>query len=193
MAVRLGTEYKQMELDLNSQQLQEFMNRFKTNDFRTKARVFENGDTEFILFDEGNEIPLAFRNMGSFFKYEGSYTIKNWKLAHAIQKAVRDFKGHALVHRVYDKHVIEYQYKYGNVALIKEFKDGKERVIYQYNDQLAQLNHLFKQQVVEDQINWIKLQIDMLLDQRLTMSKNEVHLIDNQLQKLTNELFVLEA
>jgi hypothetical protein len=193
MAVRLGTEYKQMELDLNSQQLQEFMSRFKTSGFRTKARVFENGDTEFILFDEGNEIPLAFRNMGSSFKFEGSYTIKNWKLAHAIQKAVRDFKGHALVHRVYDKQVIEYQYKYGSVIQIKEFKDDKERVIYQYNDQLAQLTHLFKQQVVEDQILWIKLQIDMILDQRLTLSKEDVHLADKQLRELTKELFILEA
>lgn len=193
MAARLGTKYKQMELDLNSQQLQEFMNRFKTNNFRTKARVFENGDTEFILFDDGNEIPLAFRNMGSFFKYEGSYTIKNWNLAHAIQKAVRDFKGHALVHRIYDKHIIEYHYEYGNVVQIKEFKDGKERVIYQYKNHLALLNDLFKQQVVEDQIGWIRLQIDMLLDQRLNPNNNNVHLIDKQLQELTKELFVLEA
>jgi hypothetical protein len=193
MAVRLATEYKQMELDLSSQQLQEFMDRFKTNDFRTKARVFENGDTEFILFDEGTEIPLAFRNMGSFFKYEGSYTIKNWKLAHAIQKAVRDFEGHALVHRVYNKYVIEYQYEHGNVVQIKEFQDGKQRVIYQYNNQLDQLNHLLKQQVIEDQIGWVRLQVDMLLDQRLKVHKTDSYLIDKQLQKLTKELFILEA
>lgn len=78
MARRIATEYKLLELDLNSQQLQEFMKLFSKSDFKTEVRVFENGDTEFILFDEGNEIPLAFRNMGSFYKFEGSYTIKSW-------------------------------------------------------------------------------------------------------------------
>lgn len=193
MAVRLATEYKQMELDLNSQQFQEFMKRFKLNDFQTKARVFENGDTEFILFDEGNKIPLSFRNMGSFYRYEGSYTIKNWKLAHAIQKAVRDFEGNALVHRIYDNLVIKYQYKYGKVILIKEFQGEKQRVIYQINDHLAKLNQIFTQQVVEDQIDWVKLQIDMLLDQRIKATEDNADFIDNQLSNLTKELFVMEV
>jgi hypothetical protein len=193
MAVRLATEYKKMELDLNSQQFQEFMKRFKLNDFQTKARVFENGDTEFILFDEGIEIPLSFRNVGSFYKCEGSYTIKNWKLAHAIQKAVRDFKGHALVHRIYDNLIISYQYNYGKVILIKEFQGESQRVIYQFNDNLAKLNQLFAEQVVEDQIGWVRLQIDMLLDQRFKQSKGSTEFIDNQLNKLTKELFIMEA
>lgn len=193
MAVRLATEYKKMELDLNSQQFHEFMIRFKHNDFQTKARVFENGDTEFILFDEGIEIPLSFRNVGSFYKCEGSYTIKNWKLAHAIQKAVRDFKGHALVHRIYDNLIITYQYKYGKVILIKEFQGENQRVIYQFNDHLAKLNQVFAQQVIEDQIDWVKLQIDMLLDQRLKVNEEATQFIDSQLYNLTKELFVMEG
>jgi len=193
MARRIATEYKLLELDLNSQQLQEFMKLFTKSDFKTEVRVFENGDTEFILYDEGTEIPLAFRNMGSFFKVEGSYIVKSWKLAHVLQKAVRDYKGHACVHRVYEQHRVEYRYEYGNVILIKEIRGENERIVYQHQNLANKLEALFNQKVVEDQINWTKLQIDMLLEKRLHSNKKTKQEIDAELKLLSNELFYLEA
>lgn len=193
MARRIATEYKLLELDLNSQQLQEFMKLFSKSDFKTEVRVFENGDTEFILFDEGNEIPLAFRNMGSFYKFEGSYTIKSWKLAHIMQKAVREFKGHAYVERIYEYHKVEYRYEYGNVVLIKELNGENQRIVYEYKNLISQLQQLFNEQVIEDHISWTKLQIDLLLQQRLNSGEDEITKIDEQLKMLSQDLFVLEA
>jgi hypothetical protein len=195
MAQRIATEYKQILLELTSQQLQEFMNLFKGKNNATEVRVYENGDTEFILFDDGNEIPLAFRNIGLSFYFEGSYTIKDVQLAHTMRQAIRVFKGSAIVHRVYDSYIMEYHYQHGNVMKIIEKKDnGSAALIYEYHDTVGDLTRLFAEQGVEDQISWVKLQIDMLLDQRCNVNSLDViRSIDAKLDELSHDLFVLEA
>jgi hypothetical protein len=193
MAQRIATEYKQIQLELTNQQLQAFINFFKAKNFPTEVRVFDNGDTEFILFDKGSEIPLAFRNIGYLFHYEGSYVIKDTELASTMQKAVHDFKGHALVHRIYDNYVMEYHYQYGNVTKIIERKSSGSRLVFEYNDPALHLSLLFAEQGVEDEIAWIKLQIDMLLDQRTRAKGVMLRSIDEKLRELTKELFIAEA
>lgn len=195
MANRIATEYRCMELDLDHHQFQMFTKLFESSQCRTEVRIYENSDPEFILFDEGNEkIPLTFKKVGAHFKYQGSYKIRNWKLAHAMQKAIRDFKGAALVHRIYDKQTIEYHYQNGIVQRIIEMKDNNRRLIYEYKDTLDKIKRLFTEQVVEDHIAWIKLQIDMLLDKRQqTKEKQEQENIDLQLKNLSKELFINEA
>jgi hypothetical protein len=193
MARRIATVYKQLELDLSCQQLEEFMKMFSKSDFRTEVRVYENGDTEFILFDEENQIPLAFRNLGSRYTIEGSYKITDWKLAQAMQKAVREFKGHALVHRIYEHQIMHYQYEHGIVTLIKECKGDKERTIYQFDDFAGKLVRLYSSQVIEDQIAWTQLQIDFLLDQRIKALPEVKNQIDETIQSLSRELFLLEG
>lgn len=193
MAQRIATEYKQIELELTNQQLQAFINFFKAKNFPTEVRVFDNGDTEFILFDKGSEIPLAFRNIGYLFHYEGSYVIKDTELASTMQKAVHDFKGHALVHRIYDNYVMEYHYQYGNVTKIIERNGSGSRLVFEYNDPALHLSLLFAEQGVEDEIAWIKLHIDMLLDQRTKAQGAMLRFIDEKLRELTKELFIAEA
>jgi len=194
MAQRLATEYKQIVLELNSQQLQGFINLFKMNNFSSEIRVYENGDTEFILFDNGNEIPLAFRNMGLFFEFKGSYIITDLQLAHTMRKAIRDFKGNAIVNRLYNGYSMEYHYEHGIVMKIVECKKESQTVIYQYEDTVGKLTRLFAKQGVEDQIAWVRLQIDLLLDQRKkTQNMKTIAVIDQQLGSLSRELISLEA
>lgn len=193
MAQRLSTRYYLMELDISGQQLEEFVSMFKKNNFRTEVKVFENGDTELTLFDDDTEIPLAFINMGTFFKFEGCYTIKNWHLAHMMHRVVRYFKGNALVHRIYEKLEIEYQYKDGKVSQIIEHKNGQQRLIYKLNHVVDHLNYIFKERVIEDKIAWIYLQIDQLLDRRIQVNETMKNKIDQKLKKLCKELFILEG
>ncbi|HJV45351.1 MAG TPA: non-ribosomal peptide synthetase module [Bacillota bacterium] len=194
MAQRLATEYKQIILELTSQQLQEFIDFFKGKKYLTEVRVCENGDTEFILLDDGKEIPLAFHSNGLLFQFEGSYMISDLQLAQLMRQIIKEFKGTATVHRVYNHYVMEYDYEYGNVKRILERKDGAVTLIYEYQDTAGSLTRLFEQQGVEDQITWVKLQIDMLLEHRAkTSSKAGIEGIDIQLNELTRELFALEA
>lgn len=195
MAARLETEYKQIEFDLDGVQLQEFIQLFQTNDFRTKTRIFDNGlteDIEFIFVDQENEIPLVFRHFGSSFICEGSYKIKDAQLAQTMQKAVRQFKANALVHRIYTSYTIEYFYNLGKVMHIKEICQDKIQTIYEYHDPLQSFKNLFVQQNVELEIEQIKQEIDFWLDQR-NLKKDDTRRIDSKLRGLVQKLFVLEG
>ncbi|WP_134705055.1 non-ribosomal peptide synthetase module [Ammoniphilus sp. YIM 78166] len=191
MAQRVATMYKQVKLELSPHQLKEFVKLFETNHNTTQIRVFENGDTEMILFDHGNEIPLVFHPLGPHFIFEGSFIMKDLQLANTMRKAVQECKGHALVHRLYLKHIMEYQYAYGNVVKIQEIRDNTTKLVYEYKDTIGDLTRLYLQRGVEDQIAWVRLQIDQLLD--LRMKSEDKTAIDASLQALTHELFVLEA
>lgn len=196
MAARLKTEYKQIEFDLNAVQLQTFIQLFQVNGFRTKTRIFDNGDSgdmEFLLIDQDNELPLVFHHLGSSFICEGSYSIKDRQLAHVMQKAVRDFQASALVHRVYPTYTIEYLYKAGKVVHIKELQQGHEtQMIYEYHDPYIELQHIFSQQAVEVKIDQVKKEIDSLLDQR-NLKQDQATSIDTKLTKLAHKLFILEG
>jgi len=191
MAQRVATVYKQVKLELSPHQLKEFVRLFETHHNTTQIRVFENGDTEMILFDHGNEIPLVFHPLGPHFIFEGSFTLKDLKLANTMRKAVQECKGHALVHRLYHKHVMEYQYSYGSVIKIQEIRNDSTKLVYEYKDTIGDLTRLYQQRGVEDQIAWVRLQIDQLLDYR--MKTEDKITIDEKLQSLAHELFVLEA
>lgn len=191
MAQRVATVYKQITLELSPHQLKAFLNLFESHHASTQVRVYENGDTEMILFDHGNEIPLVFHPLGLQFIFEGSFVVKDLQLANTMRKAVQEWKGHALVHRLYSKHIMEYEYAFGNVVKIQEIRGDETRLIYEYKDTIGILTRLFAERGAEDQIAWVKLQIDMLLDLRLKTEQTEA--IDMQLKELVNELFILEA
>ena len=120
-----------------------------------------------------------------------SLKILNWLLP--CKKAVHDFKGHALVHRIYDNYIMEYHYQYGNVTKIIERNGSGSRLVFEYNDPALHLSLLFAEQGVEDEIAWIKLHIDMLLDQRTKAQGAMLRFIDEKLRELTKELFIAEA
>lgn len=195
MVRRIATEYKHILLDLSNDQFQQFLDYFNKEDIQTEVRIFENGDKEFILFDEGGAIPLAFRNMGSYLKFEGtSYLIKTWKIAYTLQKALNKFKGHAIVHRIYEDEIIKYVYNCGQVVKISEQSYGdEEHIIYNKDDSLSHIEHLFNENVIEEQITQLKKQIDNLLDQRLIANVTTKKRIDKELNILSRQLFVLEA
>jgi hypothetical protein len=197
MAARLATEYKHFELDLDDQQLEEFMLLLRSFGFKTKARIFENGDSgdaEISLYDHGQEIPFMFKKVGNHYKIEGSaLTIKDWNLAHTLQKALRQFHGHALAHRIFVGHRVEYYYRHGKVVHIKELQNGEEKLIYQYKDLMLELKYMLADQNIEQRILVLKQQVDHLLDQRNQLINGQTETIDNQLRKLSKQLFILEA
>lgn len=193
MARRLSTKYYFMELDVSGQQWEEVISILNRHNFTTKVKVLENGDKELILCDEEKEIPLCFKNMGTFLKLEGSCLITNWDLAYAIQNILRQFKGDALVHRIYPQYIIEYLYVDGKVSRIMEYKHNEQRVIYEVHPALVQLYKSFKERVIEDKIAWTYLQIDQLLDRRLKADPALKQALDQELSKLAHELFILEG
>jgi hypothetical protein len=191
MARRVATDYKCMKLEVSSKQLQTLLDLFVTHYASTEVRVFENGDTELILSDDDDRIPLIFRPLGSHYLFEGSFCTKDLKLANAFRKAVQEYKGYAIVHRIYPTYVMVYYYEYGEVTKIEEVRGKDVRVVYEYQDSVGIMQRMLSDQRIEAHIEWVKWQIDWLLDQRL--STQNVQAIDQRLKALTQELMVLEA
>ncbi|MDQ0339661.1 hypothetical protein J2S00_002449 [Caldalkalibacillus uzonensis] len=194
MARRIATEYRNILIDLNLTQFEEFMHFLQEADIQTEVRIFENGDKECILYDEYSMIPLAFRNMGSYLKCTGNFVVYNWNIAYALQRSLQQFKGNAICYRIYRGEIIEYEYVQGQIMKITEIKNGKKQLIYYSEDTFPYVQQqLYDSNKIETQIAEIKAEIDCLLDQRITAHKAKVADIDEQLKSLVKKLFILEA
>ncbi|MFT9850206.1 non-ribosomal peptide synthetase module [Aneurinibacillus sp. REN35] len=195
MAQRVATEYKKLVLELSTLQLQSFIEMFQTGEFKSEVRVYENGEKEIVLFDRERLIPLSFKLVGATYTFEGGYTIRDAKLANHMRQAVRRFKGSAVVHRVYPSYTMIYHYNEGKVMKIIEQKGDSQSLVFEYRDTVGDLQRLFEARGVEDQIAWLRVQIDQLLDFR--NGRLAAHLstedVDRQLEKLSHQLFVAEA
>ncbi|TDF97750.1 non-ribosomal peptide synthetase module [Paenibacillus piri] len=172
-----------------------FIQMFVNHQASLQVRVLENGNQEVVLPDDaGQEIVLSFERKLGFYICQGSCRITNRKLVDLMRKAVSSFKGSAVVHRIYAAYTMIYEYERGTVVKIMESKNGNEKVIYEYKDTVGQLEQLFQNDAVEREISRIKLTINQLLDLRNDLQDEAVREhIDDRLQKLTHELFVLEA
>jgi hypothetical protein len=196
MARRLATEYIKAVLEVSEAEFNEFVSLFQNENFRTEVKICENGDREITLYDKDHQIPLSFKKQGSHFEFEGSYRICDVELAGVMRKAVKQFKGFAIVHRIYANFTMVYHYDMGTVVKIAERSGQKERVIYEYRNPALELERLFMRQGAEDEIAHVKREIDRLLDLRNRTPRSDrdaLLRIDKQLAMLAHQLFVLEA
>lgn len=195
MAQRVATEYKKVVLELKPTELHSFISLFGAPEFHSEICVLENGETELVLHDNEEEIPFSFKWMGTHYHFEGAYTIHNLKLANQMRMAVRKFKGTAIAHRIFPGYTMTYTYLDGNVVRITEEKKGIVSLVYEYKDTTGELQKMYESRIAEDEISWIRIYIDQLLDLRnkSSMLSLSTKNIDQQLHELSHRLFVLEA
>lgn len=111
-----------------------------------------------------------------------------------MRKAVSEFKGSAIVNRVYTGYTMVYHYVQGSVVTIIERKGDQDKIIYAHQDTLGEMEKLFLRSEIEQEIEQLKGSINQLLDLRNEMNdKSSVIQIDGRLTELTHRLFVLEA
>ncbi|ALS23269.1 MULTISPECIES: hypothetical protein [Paenibacillus] len=195
MANRLATEYVKTCLKLTEAEMTQFIQMFVDQGASLQVKVLENGNQEVVLQDDaGEEIVLPFERQMNLYVCQGTCRMKNRNLVNAMRKAVSVFKGDAVVHRIYHAYTMVYTYKQGAVVKIVEKAKNAEKVVYEFKDTLGQLEHLFHKNEVEQEIRWLKEQVNSLLDLRNEITENYVRdQIDVRLRKLTHRLFVLEA
>jgi hypothetical protein len=191
MAQWLSTEYVKAMLAVTSAELEQFIEFFRDENLQAKVKVCENGDREVVIANDIEEIPLSFKNIEPYYKFSGSYEIFDSKLACAMRKAMKQFRGDAIVKRVYSGFIMTYYYENGIVVKIMECSGARERVIYEYTNYNGQLEWIYRNRGAEKEIQLIKCEIDHLLDQRNRYDHN--HDIDTRLKFLSHQLFVLEA
>jgi hypothetical protein len=172
-----------------------FVQIFADHQVQLQVKVYENGNQDVVIQDVNNdEIVLSFERMDCKYVFTGSCRINNLNLVNVMRKAVAEFKGSALVNRIYSGYTMVYQYSFGAVMKITELKDSVEKVIYEYKDTVEQLKLLFLKHDVEEEIKTVYKQINEILDLRnVSMESTFIPQIDQRLQLLTHRLFTLEA
>lgn len=195
MAHRLATEYVKTCLQLTEAEMFRFIQLFVDQQVTLQIKVLENGSQE-VAFqdDEGQEIVLSFEHQSGKYVCIGSCRLSNTRLANLMRMAVSEFKGSAVVNRIYSTYTMVYYYDKGTVVKIVEVKDQLEKIIYEYKDTVGQFEQLFHKKEVEREIEMVYGQINHLLDLRNAMQEQEIReQIDGRLEQLTQRLFVLEA
>ncbi|HZG87091.1 non-ribosomal peptide synthetase module [Paenibacillus sp.] len=196
MAQRLATEYVKTCLIVNEAQWYQLIQLFQVHNLTFKVKVLENGDHE-VVFEQASgteSLTLTFQRKLGKFVLEGSCRFTDLQLANAMRKAVSQFKGDAVVNRIYEAYTLEYQYRNGAVVRITERSARGERLVYEHKDTLGELSRTFMNGSVEAQIQVVRLEINDWLDRRnACKDAAELRGIDAELNRLSHRLFVLEA
>ncbi|MEW9700164.1 non-ribosomal peptide synthetase module [Paenibacillus sp. SI8] len=195
MAQRLATEYVKTCLQLTEAEMFKFFQMFVDHQVTLQVKVLENGNQEVVFQDDaGQEIVLSFEQKSGLYECTGSCRLSNTLLANLMRKAVSEFKGSAIVNRIYPGYTMVYYYERGTVVKIEEVKGQLLTVIYEFKDTIGQMEQLFQKNEIEREISAIYEQINYLLDLRNAMQDQDTHQqIDIRLSGLTHRLFTLEA
>src|SRR5690606_4535038 len=146
MAQRLATEYVKTCLHLTEAEMSSFLDLLTMNQVNPRVKITENGTQEVVFQDDaGEEICLSFERKNGYLVCEGSCKIQNPKLANLMRKAVSEFKGDAIVNRIYTSYTMNYIYKRGSVVQIMEITQGSKKLVFEYKDTVGQLERMFNQ------------------------------------------------
>ncbi len=196
MAQRLATEYVKTCLVLDEAELSQLLQLFQNHNLAFKVKVLELGDQE-VVFENASgaeSLALTFERRHGKYVLEGSCRFTDLKLANAMRKAVSQFKGDAIVNRIYEFHTVEYRYRAGAVVRITERTKRGERLVYEYKDTIGELARTFRGNGAEAEIQVVRLEINEWLDRRNeAWDPQAIAGIDAELQRLSHRLFVLEA
>lgn len=195
MAQRLATEYVKTCLELTEAEMSRFISMFQEHQNLLQVKVMDNGSQEIVLMNHQDErVALSFERRRGKYVFEGSCRLTNPQLVNLMRKAVSEFKGSAIVNRVYTGYTMVYHYVQGSVVTIIERKGDQDKIIYAHQDTLGEMEKLFLRSEIEQEIEQLKGSINQLLDLRNEMNdKSSVIQIDGRLTELTHRLFVLEA
>ncbi|WP_232698336.1 hypothetical protein [Brevibacillus daliensis] len=198
MAQRLATNYATAFFTMTELELNQFVKFFAQERLLLMEQIFDSGDRDIVILDGSTEIHLAFLKFENRYICDSSYQIKDIALANVMRKAMKTFKAHGIVHRIYENYSIVYHYDEGSVTKIEEVNDQEESVIFEdsSNNYAKELQYLYKQTGSEQEILLLKEETDRLLDKRIWANANKpnsVTTIDNKLSAVSHRLFILEA
>lgn len=196
MAQRLATEYVKTCLVLEEAELFQLLQLFQNHNLAFKVKVLDNGDQE-VAFENASgsdALVVTFERRSGKYVLEGSIRFTSLVLANAMRKAVAQFKGDAVVNRIYNYYTLQYHYRQGAVTRIIERSKGGERLVYERKDTYGEWMKTFQRQSVEAEIKVVRREIDELLDRRnQCAAPEELPVIDDGLHRLAHRLFVMEA
>lgn len=199
MAKRLATKFVKADLQFTEEEMGRFIERLRLTEHAVnlKVRICENGNQEVVLRDPemGEDVVLPFEKRRDRYVAIGcTFLLHSHRLAETMRKAIVTGRGNARMHRIYSSFTMVYEYAGGTVVRITERSGAGEKPIYEYRDSAGELERLYVDQSVEEQIRETREKIDVLLDRRNRLNgAGQIDQVDRQLAGHAHRLFVLEA
>ncbi|WP_342480573.1 non-ribosomal peptide synthetase module [Paenibacillus sp. FSL L8-0340] len=194
MAQRLATEYVNTTLQMTEFQMNQFLLTADTCFISHRVKVLGGGEQEIVLEENGGEaIRLNVERRGHLYICTFSCRVVNPHLNNAVRKLFVTYKGSGSVNRIYQGITMEYYYESGSVRRISELTANGSKLIYQHKQSLSEMMTLFKSDAIEREIAALRLEIDSLLDCRLTVQSDKmIGKIDGKLTAINRRLIELE-
>ncbi|MCM3700391.1 non-ribosomal peptide synthetase module [Paenibacillus macerans] len=195
MAQRLATEYVNASLRLSEVQMSQFIHKVYDPHVRQRVKVLDNGGQEVVLEDDGGEeVHLPFDRKDGYYVCELSFRLEQPHLTNVMRLLFAAFKGSGMVTRIYNGFMMMYYYENGRVRKIVEYSRESYKLVFELKDTLAELQSIYRNEAIEQEIESIHTRINQLLDQRFVASQPKVlDRIDDELRNCSRRLFALEA
>lgn len=196
MAKRIATEYVSARLTVTESEMPALISFCEAQQLRLQVFVLDNGNQELVLEDEagGEAVRLNFERDGSRYVCVLSCRVVRSNLTDALRKLVAQFKGDAVVNRIYQGFTMVYHYMEGMVVRIVESKGDQLRTVFEHRDTIGRMEAQFKRRNVEEEIGILRRAVNELLDLRnQTREPEHIADIDERLKNHSRLLFALEA
>lgn len=195
MAQRLATEYVNASLRLSEVQMSQFIHKVYDPHVQQRVKVLENGDHEVVLEDDGGEeVHLPFDRRDGYYVCELSFRLEKPHLTNVMRLLFAAFKGSGMVTRIFNGFMMMYYYQEGRVRKIVEYSRDSYKLVFELKDTAGELQRVFHNNDVEQEIVMIHKNINSLLDLRFVSgNRDQITQIDDELRQYSRRLFVLEA
>ncbi|MGG1618301.1 hypothetical protein ACIFQM_11675 [Paenibacillus sp. NRS-1782] len=145
-------------------------------------------------------VKLRFQQLRTgHYKLAGDYVIRDAKLAEWLEKLIGSTRGHAIVKRVKDHHILVENILFGEVIRLVEVTGFKQRVIYQKGPVLSaqEMEEMYISNEGETRLLLLRMEVDDELEKLFTaMIEGDTIRAENcheRLQALSRQLLMMEA
>ncbi|MFB5677567.1 hypothetical protein ACE3NQ_05105 [Paenibacillus terreus] len=133
------------------------------------------------------------------YKLAGDYLIKDEKLAEWLENLIGVTRGHAIVKRIKDQHILVKNILFGEVIRLVEVNGFRQRVLFQKGVQLSteKLEEMLASKEGELRLQLARMEVDDGLEQLWSAlqagNKEKADICRSRLKELSRQLLMLEG
>ncbi|MBE3563582.1 MAG: hypothetical protein IMX05_07690 [Hydrogenibacillus schlegelii] len=212
MGRRIATEFETIRLALGGKDAEELLRRLREAGIPLYEHVLKNGDLEVGYSALHNAFYLRLIQERSFapddregrpeapvratvrYRAIGAGQFTDGRLAEVMRRLVAEFRGEALMKRVYRGFSVFYHYENGQVVRIVERTPAGERIIFErmpHRPAIADGGPEEASRAAE--LVLLRAEVDRWLDRRNAARPEEIPAIDARLRELARRLIALEG
>ena len=145
-------------------------------------------------------VKLRFQHMkNGEYKMTGDYMIKDPKLSEWLEKLIETTRGHAVVKRFKDHHMIVENILFGKVIRLVEVCRFKQRIIFQREPTptIEEMDEMFASQEGEKRVRLQRIQVDQELEKlygaMVNQDEETAKTCRERLKELSRQILMLEG